>query len=113
MTTEERLTRLEHTVMGWDIYLRDIKANQKFYLEKRMPLRAKHDNAYQNSLKRLEALYHVLGELDVSFKKGYGDLTLFICNKNQARKLRKIADQDLRIDHAWKEQNKNNGEKDK
>lgn len=89
--------------MGWDIYLRDIKANQKFYLEKRMPLRAKHDMAYQNSLRRLEALSQVLEDIGVSFKKGYGELSLFICTRNQARKLRALADSDLRLGHAWKE----------
>lgn len=99
--------------MGWDVYLRNIQSNQKFYLEKRMPLRSKHDMAYQNSLKKLEALSQVLDNLDVSFKAGYGQLCLFLCTKNQARKLRRLADEDLRLEHAWKETKRSNGEKSK
>lgn len=110
LTIEQRLERIEHTVMGWDIYLRNIQSNQKFYLEKRLPNRQKRDLAYQASVRKFEELSKALEAMEVPFKKGYGKLSMFLCTRNQARKLRKLAEEDLREGHAWKGM-KNNGEK--
>lgn len=98
MKMELRIAHLEQRIKRWDRILSNIQSSRKHYLRKRMAGNSKRERAYQKALGQVERLEALLKGAGVSQEPrlAYGRLKLFICTKAQARKLRKIADEDGR-----------------
>jgi len=99
MTLENRLERLEYRINSWNDRLSSLDYNMKHYLEKRMPIAIKHERIKARLNKKILSLEKALGKVAIhtTWKaKGGPDRVIFLCTHNQASKLRRIADSDLR-----------------
>ena len=98
MNIEVRINHLEKIVHGWNKRLQSIDNNMKHYIRKRMPLRKLHKNQARKAIGFMKRFYKIVGKANVltSRKNKNVHRVIFLCTANQARKLRVIADNDIR-----------------
>ena len=126
MKIEKRLERIEGRLNRFEISLNSMKKlrdriksiadSQKYYLKKRLPKEgqkakrkylAKMERVLKTIDRFLEATQGVNFRSSIGRKEQGGARScLFMCTTNEAKKLRRLLNQDMRIGHLWKEVNK-------
>lgn len=105
-SAEERLNRIEKLVNTWHERLASIDYNLKHYVKKRMPRMKKREQLSERAIHHMETLlkaFEANGHSGVmSTNRGKDKRIIFMCNHNQAVKLRAFLDNDLRNGHLWK-----------
>ncbi len=114
-TAEDRLDRIEKMVDAWNARLTSIDSNMKHYLRKRLPEATTIAERQRAVVARMEALVKVIDEAGIkSFKpestsKLGVKRVLFHCSHNQATKLRRLLDTDMRNWRHLPAQEESNG----
>lgn len=116
-TAEDRLLRIEKMVDAWNARLASIDNNMKHYLKARLPAATSAAERKRAVIARMEALVKVIDEAGIksfrasSTSKLGSQRVLFHCSHNQAAKLRRLLDTDMRNWRHLAEKEESNGTK--
>ena len=96
-TLEERFTEIEERVVSWDEYLRRLQSSKAHYLRKKQCGRVSKQKAVYRTVSMLKRLCKILGTMRLTLDSRVKNNRPFFCSPLQARKLRRLADFDLRL----------------